>query len=102
MRYGVRAVSAEPVPAWLQAWRERGPAPPAQPRKQHGQGCTGGGVRKAAVAEAARPAAPKRNWQGFVIPEAWPNDGGARREPVIDMDHTPPRVVWSMSVGGSA
>jgi len=91
MGYG--PVSAEAVPAWLQAWRERGPAPPAQPRKQHGQRCTGSGVRKAAVAEATRPAAPKGNWQGFVEPERWPNDGGVRREAVLDTDHNPPRVV---------
>lgn len=83
-------MSAEAVPAWLAAWRERGPQPPAQPRKHPGQGCTGGEGRKAAVAEAARP---KGNWQGFVEPERWPNDGGVRRESVLDTDCHPPRVV---------
>ncbi|WP_338445712.1 hypothetical protein V5F89_11130 [Pelagerythrobacter marensis] len=36
---------------------------------------------------------PKGNFQGFVVPEPWANDGGKRREPVLDADHTPPRVV---------
>jgi len=86
-------VTAEAVPAWLAAWRERGPQPPAQPRQHPGQGCTGGAVRNAAVAEAARPARPKANWHGFVEPAQWPDDGGLRREAVLDMDHNPPRVV---------
>lgn len=31
---------------------------------------------------------------GFILPVPWDNDGGARREPVLDPDfHTPPRVV---------
>lgn len=31
--------------------------------------------------------------QGFSEPKAWAFDGGARREPVLDMDLNPPRVV---------
>jgi hypothetical protein len=37
---------------------------------------------------------PKGNEQGFLIPDhPWPNDGGKRREPVLDMDHNPPRII---------
>lgn len=31
--------------------------------------------------------------RGFVEPRPWPCDGGSRREPVLDMDVRPPRVV---------
>lgn len=30
---------------------------------------------------------------GIIEPEPWAYDGGVRREPVVDTDHTPPRVV---------
>ena len=33
------------------------------------------------------------NPYGFVIPQRWPQDGGARREPVLDVVFDPPRVV---------
>lgn len=37
--------------------------------------------------------------QGFAYPVPWPDDGGVRREPVLDTDHVPPLVVrrvgWS-------
>ena len=41
----------------------------------------------------------KPNFQGFVEPRMWPQDGGTRREPVMDMDAKPP---CAMSAGGSA
>jgi len=87
---------AEPVPAWLVAWRQRGPqpqraaAPPAQPRSQGGRGCSGGDSGSPAVAAAQRP---KANWHGFAEPDRWPYDGGVRRESVLDCDFHPPRVV---------
>lgn len=31
--------------------------------------------------------------QGFVEPMLWPDDGGLRRETVLDSDYLPPRVV---------
>jgi hypothetical protein len=90
--------SAEAVPAWLAAWRERQSQPPpaAQPpaqRDQQGrQGCNGDPVPNAAVAPA-QPDRPKANFQGFIEPERWSYDGGVRREPVVDADRCPPRVV---------
>lgn len=87
------------MPPWLQAWHERrdqpqqAAAPRAQPQSQGGQGFTGGKGRKAATAEATRPARPKVNYQGFVEPVRWAYDGGVRREPVLDCDYHPPRVV---------
>ena len=35
----------------------------------------------------------KPNFQGFIEPRMWPQDDGARREPVMDMDAKPPRAV---------
>lgn len=35
----------------------------------------------------------KPNFQGFIEPRMWPQDGGTRREPVMDMDAKPPRAV---------
>lgn len=43
-----------------------------------------------AVAAANRPT---RGSHGFVEPPAWTYDGGVRREPVLDLDCHPPRVV---------
>ncbi len=82
----------EAVPAWLQAWRE-GRTAPAQPREPASQGGHGGSGSTPAVAARCAPARPKGNYQGFVIPDPWPNDGGKRREAVLDCDHMPPRVV---------
>ena len=31
--------------------------------------------------------------KGFIEPQPWPFDGCVRREPVLDADHNPPRVV---------
>lgn len=35
----------------------------------------------------------KPNFQGFIEPRMWPQDGGTRREPVMDMDVKPRRAV---------
>jgi hypothetical protein len=35
----------------------------------------------------------KPNYLGFIEPQRWPPDDGARREPVLDVVTTPPRVV---------
>ncbi|MBS1832583.1 MAG: hypothetical protein JST65_07720 [Acidobacteria bacterium] len=43
-----------------------------------------------AVAAANRPT---HHSHGFVEPQPWAYDGGVRREPVLDVDHNPPRVV---------
>jgi hypothetical protein len=81
------------TPPWLVAWRERCPAPPAQREQQPRQGGNGETATVSAVAEASRPQRPKVNYQGFVEPLPWPDDGGRRRETVLDVDHNPPRVV---------
>jgi hypothetical protein len=39
------------------------------------------------------PPPVKADSLGFVEPEEWPVDNGHRREPVLDADRTPPRVV---------
>lgn len=72
---------------------ERGPAPPAQRERHPCQGGSGETAPVSAVAEAAPPQRPKPNYQGFVEPLPWPDDGGQRRERVLDVDHNPPRVV---------
>lgn len=73
-------MSAEAVPAWLAAWRERGPQPP-QPKPAP------------AKRERHQAAPPPTTVSGIVEPERWPNDGGVRRESVLDTDCHPPRVV---------
>lgn len=49
--------------------------------------------------EGAKPAKVPRSDLGYAEPKPWPDDGGKRREAVLDLDHTPPRVVrrvgWS-------
>jgi hypothetical protein len=86
-------VIAVEEPAWLRAWRERGPQPLAQPRTSARQGGGRRAAASAAVAEAARPSRPKGNSLGFIEPEQWPYDGGKRRESVLDLEYFPPRVV---------
>jgi hypothetical protein len=89
-------MSGGAAPAWLAAWREGGCQPvraaasPAQRDKRTRQGCSGGSATVSALAAAQRP---KANWNGFIEPDLWPDDGGVRREPVLDADHNPPRVV---------
>jgi hypothetical protein len=50
---------------------------------------TGGKRRANTVAAANRPT----RWTGIVEPQRWSYDGGLRREPVLDTDFSPPRVV---------
>lgn len=85
----------EPVPAWLSAWHEaRGTQPPTQQ------------VQRAAPAPPPAPAAAPRRAapppfppqvhhlsRGFSVPRPWEYDGCVRREPVLDHDYHPPRVV---------
>jgi hypothetical protein len=77
----VASVTDALTPPWLVAWRERG------------QGGSDETATVSAVAEAVPPQRPKANVQGFVEPVPWPDDGGQRREKVLDVDHNPPRVV---------
>lgn len=72
-----------PVREWLALWRERsGVSAPAEP------------VAAPSTPEQ-RPKARTRGADslGFVEPREWPWDGGTRREPVLDTDRHPPRVV---------
>lgn len=82
---------AEAVPEWLAAWRAGRTAPP-QPRVHPSQGGSGDQPRANATARPARRYG-KGKEQGFAEPVRWPNDGGKRREPVMDLDCVPPRVV---------
>ena len=92
-------MSGEAVPAWLAAWREGGcqpvrrATPPAQREQGTSQGCSTPKRRASAVAAAQRL---KLNYHGFIEPEPWRDDGGVRREAVLDGDHNPPRVVRSV------
>lgn len=79
----------EAVPGWLAAWRagqhaptlpEQQAAPPLPPT--------------VAVAPAqAAPAKRQPDKVGYLHPEPWTFDGGLRREPVLDTDCHPPRIV---------
>lgn len=89
---------AADAPAWLAAWRAKQqglPAPQGQPQGRQPQA-------QASPAPAA-PEPPGVNHYGFTEPSAWVNDRGARREPILDMDRTPPRVVskvgWRTCMG---
>jgi hypothetical protein len=86
-------VAADP-PEWLVAWRAKQgllPAPQRRPQRQP------------RVSPGPRIEKRKGNHYGFVEPSAWMNDHGVRREPVLDMDHNPPRVVrqvgWRTCMG---
>lgn len=68
-------------PSWLANWQ-------SQPTNHH----SGPRVAPKPAAQP-EPAKPKANFQGFIIPERWPCDNGTRREPVMDMDTDPPRIV---------
>lgn len=73
----------EPVPAWLANWRTaNGVSVPDQP------------AQVTTPAPVVRTAPTLRvDHQGFVEPRPWSYDGCVRREPVLDHDVTPPRVV---------
>ncbi len=72
-----------PVPEWLALWREQQRvSAPAQP------------VATPSTPEPRTTARTRgAGALGFVEPKEWPWDGGTRREPVLDTDHNPPRVV---------
>jgi len=70
-------------PAWLSAWREQRVAPVPVPTLEPAL------VRRTAPKRVQSRTDP----QGFAQPRQWPYDGGRRREPVLDYDHSPPRVV---------
>ena len=78
-------------PAWLVAWRQKAPTAPAQPSTQPQAAPRQGG----STPKAKRGLPPPLLSAGFREPrfEAWKFDGCKRREPVLDLDHTPPRVV---------
>lgn len=87
-------MTTAPAPAWLTAYREgRTGQPAAQPLNQREQPPT---PRPAPAPPAAPAQASVRrvvNSQGFSEPQQWQFDGFERREPVLDTDHNPPRVV---------
>lgn len=74
---------AEPVPAWLLAWRAK-----------QGLSVPQSLPTATAVAELLpMPPTPRADKQRFVEPRCWPYDNGSRREPVLDTDQNPPRGV---------
>lgn len=80
------------VPPWLSA--QRGDQPPNQDE----QAATPTQAPAAPVAPALSALAPEPVTlhpfsRGFAEPQAWPFDGCARREPVLDHDFNPPRTV---------
>lgn len=107
-------------PAWLVAWQTASgvtapqpalaaaqcPAPaPSTPKREAAD------KRPPAPAQRAQPPKPKlaapagvkEVWSQMpklgtlvVEPDLWAWDGGKRREPVLDHDHSPPRVVRSV------
>lgn len=95
------------APAWLVAYRAKHPAPatpaataapaepPLQPLATPSKGGSSDGERNPAAAPAQPAARKDLGWAGFSEPvfKAWPFDGGKRREPALDLDYDPPRVV---------
>lgn len=82
---------ADGEPAWLLAWRagvpqqEPAPAPPASspsPKLSYAPRDT-----------FAFPAREGADMLGMIEPKRWDFDGCLRREPVLDADSRPPRVV---------
>lgn len=73
-------MNPEPVPDWLAAWRAgRPPSAPPKPTPP--------------PPPPPAPVARRTDRLGFSEAVPWADDGGLRREPVVDVDHTPPRVV---------
>ncbi|KQN08613.1 hypothetical protein ASE85_16945 [Sphingobium sp. Leaf26] len=78
---------ADGEPAWLLAWRE-----------QLSQPASAAHARTTIKIYAPRdtfsfPAREGADWQGMIVPKRWDYDGCVRREPVVDADASPPRVV---------
>ena len=74
---------ADGEPAWLVAWRERDRQPePAPPT-----------VLPAPTPRISFQKVSAADWQGLIIPSRWDYDGCKRREPVVDIDQRPHRVV---------
>ncbi|MBQ1499211.1 MAG: hypothetical protein IIZ38_12930 [Sphingomonas sp.] len=77
---------ADGDPAWLVAWRDRDRQPaPSPPAKVYAPKDT-----------FSFPAKEGADWQGMIVPKRWEFDGCLRREPVVDADASPPRVVRKM------
>lgn len=83
----------EIVPAWLAAYRENPAAALAQ--RDNASRARGSSPKQQPRAVAPLKAASHKggNTYGFVEPPPWKYDGCKRREPVLDMDRNPPRVV---------
>lgn len=106
---------ADGAPAWLLAWQEQQsrPAPPSEPVPKLPVGSPNWHKGMDSPNPAGRPAAQpaKRqpiyaphdtfafrktegaDMQGMIEPKRWDYDGCVRREPVLDADTSPPRVV---------
>lgn len=80
-------MQADAAPAWLVAWRERDRQPLPSPAPKPERPPT------APRDTFSFPARAGTDWQGMIIPKRWDYDGCVRREPVLDADASPPRVV---------
>lgn len=80
-------MSAEPVAAWLSAWRQRQGAPPPT------QVPVATVTRQTPARTLRAKPTSRGEAHGFYEPCPWDYDGGVRREAVLDTDHRPPRVV---------
>ena len=80
------------VPAWLAAWQAKQPQPARQGVQQQ-RNRSSGGSKQPKPRPAVAPAAVRPDSYGFSEPTTWAFDGGVRREPVLDHDSKPPRVV---------
>lgn len=76
---------ADGEPAWLLAWQER--------ERQPQPGAASTAKTFAPRDTFAFPARAGADWQGMIEPKRWDYDGCVRREPVLDADASPPRVV---------
>ncbi len=95
-------------PDWLVAWRQGTTAPRLTAAAQGGEQGAGRGNGGTSAQPAPAPALPAVrvmqlakvgvgvSMTGFSEPGMWAWDGGKRREPVLDHDHNPPRVVRSV------
>ena len=90
--YGCWHMPGDGVPAWLQAWQGQHCQPqPAVPAT-----LPPSSAPKPSYAPRdtfAFPAREGADLQGMIEPKRWDFDGCLRREPVLDADARPPRVV---------